>query len=114
LGQSHADEPSVVDDRLPHAGANGTCPGRDTTPRRAALNPIYKYPVVRSSGRFVEAAQLAHNSTQRVGEDTVPGRKMDYVFFSANHTPLRVGGTLTYEEPQAGRHKILKARTTLH
>lgn len=86
----------------------------NTTPTLAALNPIYKHPEGRSNGRFIEAAQLANNETKRVGADTVAGRKIDYVFFSANHTPLSAGADLTYEEPVNGKHKILKVTTTLH
>ncbi|GEA90259.1 hypothetical protein CCE01nite_42080 [Cellulomonas cellasea] len=86
----------------------------NTTPTLAALDPLYKHPEGRSNGRFIEAAQLANNETRRVGADTVAGRKIDYVFFSANHTPLSAGGNLTYEEPDDGKHKILKATTTLH
>ena len=85
----------------------------NTTPTLAALDPVYKHPDGRSNGRFIEAAQLANGSTQRIGADTVAGRKIDYVFFSANHTPLGAGATLTYEEPDAGKHKILKVKTSL-
>ncbi|WP_404380962.1 endonuclease/exonuclease/phosphatase family protein [Knoellia locipacati] len=85
----------------------------NTTPTAAALNPVYKYPTTRSSGRFVEAEQLRTGSTGRVGRDTVTGRKIDYVFFSANRTPLSARGTLTFETPVEGKHKILKATTTI-
>lgn len=85
----------------------------NTSPTAAALNPVYKYPTTRSSGRFVEAEQLRTGSTGRVGRNTVKGRKIDYVFFSANRTPLSARGTLTFETPEKGKHKILKATTTL-
>lgn len=85
----------------------------NTGPGSAELDPIYKNPAGRSNGVFVEAAQLEKNSTGRVGENTVSGRKIDYTFFSSNHTPLSAGGTLSYETPTAGKHKILKSTTTL-
>lgn len=90
----------------------------NTTPSAAALNPIYQFPAGRSSGSFVEAAQLKSKTAKRVGGDTVEGRKIDYVFFSTNRTPLSAGGTLkliptkTPEEPKQP-HKILQATTTL-
>lgn len=86
----------------------------NTSPNTAALDPIYKNPASSSNGNFNEATQLATGSTARTGEHTVAGRKIDYVFFSANHTPLSAGGTLSFEEPTPGEHKILKAKTTLH
>lgn len=85
----------------------------NTSPTAAALNPIYKYPTTRSSGRFVEAEQLKNRSTARIGRNTVKGRKIDYVFFSANRTPLAAGGNLTFETPAKGKHKILLATTTI-
>lgn len=86
----------------------------NTSPGTTALDPIYKNPAGTSNGNFNEATQLETGSTARTGEYTVTGRKIDYVFFSANHTPLSAGGSLTFEEPTAGAHKILKAKTTLH
>ncbi|MEO7267711.1 MAG: endonuclease/exonuclease/phosphatase family protein [Knoellia sp.] len=86
----------------------------NTSPNTAALDPIYKNPAASSNGNFNEATQLATGSTARTGDDTVTGRKIDYVFFSANHTPLSAGGTLNFDEPTPGAHKILKAKTTLH
>lgn len=85
----------------------------NTGPKTTELNPIYKNPAASSHGDFNEAEQLRLGTTERAGRDTVSGRKIDYVFFSANHTPLSAGGTLTFEEPTPGAHKILKATTTL-
>lgn len=90
----------------------------NTTPSAKALNPIYQFPAGRSSGRFVEAEQLRLGSKQRVGRNTVEGRKIDYLFFSTNRTPLSAGGSLdlvSVKRPEDVKepHKILKAITTL-
>lgn len=75
------------------------------------LDPLYLYPESRSQGRFVEAGQLAQKRKKRVGPATHRKGKIDYVFFSENHTPLSAGGKLA-QEPTSG-HKILRVTTTL-
>lgn len=90
----------------------------NTAPTAAALNPIYQFPAGRSTGNFVEAAQLKSKKGERVGGNTVKGRKIDYVFFSTNRTPLSAGGTLELiptktDADEKQPHKILKAVTTL-
>lgn len=90
----------------------------NTSPSAAALNPIYQFPAGRSTGNFVEAAQLKSKTAQRVGGNTVKGRKIDYVFFSTNRTPLSAGGSLEListktDDDKKEPHKILQAVTTL-
>ena len=83
----------------------------NAVPTATELDPIYQYPEARSHGAFVEAAQLMNGVKRRVGAPTHRDRKIDYVFFSSNHTPLSAGGTLRREK--TGGHRILYATTTL-
>ena len=79
----------------------------------AALDPLFRYPTATSSGRFVEGNQLAKRSQARIGAVTTDGgRRIDHVFFSANRTPLSVGGTQSTENTTSG-HKLLKVTTTI-
>ena len=80
-------------------------------PTATELDPIYQYPEARSHGSFVEAAQLQAGRKRRVGAPTHDDRKIDYVFFSSNTTPIGSGGTLRLEK--TGGHRILYATTTL-
>ncbi|MFC7486769.1 endonuclease/exonuclease/phosphatase family protein [Knoellia sp. CPCC 206453] len=81
------------------------------TPSRSPMSNVYQ---TRGSGRFIEANQLRTGSDARAGEPTVfdedgtGQRKIDYVFFSSNRTPLGSGGTLTVT-PINEAHGILAA-----
>ncbi|MBM6400148.1 endonuclease/exonuclease/phosphatase family protein [Phycicoccus sonneratiae] len=83
----------------------------NSQPTSTELDPLYMYPQARSEGRFVEAGQLPKGRMKRVGPDTHRKGKIDYVFFSENHTPLGAGGKLV-QDPTTG-HKILRVTTTL-
>lgn len=81
------------------------------TPTRSPMSSLYQS---RGSGRFIEANQLKTGSGARAGDPTVFNkagegqRKIDYVFFSSNRTPLGSGGTLTVT-PIDEAHGILAA-----
>lgn len=85
------------------------------TPTRRPMSSIYQ---PNGNGRFVEGHQLATKKGARTGEPTVfdkdgtGERKIDYVFFSSNRTPLRSGGTLSVT-PVNGGHGILTATATI-
>ncbi|MGG5260677.1 endonuclease/exonuclease/phosphatase family protein [Phycicoccus avicenniae] len=83
----------------------------NSQPTSTELDPLYLYPASRSEGRFVEAGQLARDRKKRVGPDTHRKGKIDYVFFSENHTPLAAGAKLAQEKTSG--HKILRVTTTL-
>ncbi|WP_353950738.1 endonuclease/exonuclease/phosphatase family protein [Knoellia sp. S7-12] len=68
------------------------------------------------SGDFVEAHQLRTGNAARVGQPTAVGkdrdpRKIDYVFFSSNLSPLNSGGSLTVSPvtTSADGHAVLAA-----
>ncbi len=75
------------------------------------LDPLYLYPASRSEGSFIEAGQLAQKRKKRVGPATHRKGKIDYVFFSANHTPLSAGASLAQEDTTG--HDILRVSTTV-
>lgn len=65
--------------------------------------------------RFNEAAQLASGDPARRGPATIGGkkgpRKIDYIFFSKNHSPLARDGKLWHEHPGGPeRHHLLVAK----
>lgn len=87
----------------------------NTGPTTPAMTNMYKFPD--GEGRFVEAHQLKTGKAARAGADTAvgpegDGRKIDYVFFDAKHTPLKSGGTFEVT-PVAGGHAILEAKATI-
>jgi len=67
------------------------------------------------AGAFVEAAQLKSGKAARTGPNTVGGRKIDYIFFSSNKTPLKSGGQLVQVDtrPNKPSHMMLKATASL-
>ncbi|MGK3955927.1 hypothetical protein ACLKOZ_07005 [Arthrobacter sp. R4] len=81
----------------------------NTGPQTAAMTNMYQY---NGEGKFVEAHQLQTGKAARAGVDTVDGRKIDYVFFSAKQTPLKSGGTFHVDRVKDG-HAILTATANI-
>ncbi|MGX9902031.1 endonuclease/exonuclease/phosphatase family protein [Arthrobacter sp. SA17] len=69
----------------------------NSQPGTDPMSNMYQYGVG-SEGKFVEGHQLKTGEPARTGKNTVDGRKIDYVFFDAKHTPLKSGGPLKWIE----------------
>lgn len=81
-------------------------------PDSAPLTNMYK---PRGDGEFVEAHQLKTGEPARTGARTASWGKIDYVFYSANNTPLKSGGSLSLVDtrPNKKSHLMIKSTATL-
>lgn len=90
----------------------------NTQPKNSALNSMYANGPS-SSGHFVEAEQLRTSSAARGGRITTDVKvnkktgkktnrgKIDYLFFSDNHTRLNSGGKTSIVRTKSGHHMLV-------
>lgn len=81
-------------------------------PDDAPMTNMYK---PKGDGEFVEAHQLTTGQPARTGRRTAKWGKIDYIFYSANRTPLKSGGTISLVDtrPDEKSHLMIKSTATL-